>query len=243
MNNSVLLKVLSISAVVCILLAVCIFFYVESDLKRFDESMKDAPRTSQDTVSQKTENEKKEGFEQVTPVVPVASEPTEDQQMVSEGEDIKSTGDVIEDGWEETFISDDALLEDSIGDPATTDLEEKDEEKGGRKAAVADYNEYLLTDPEYAYERLADVFRADFGDIPEVPILVESIRKANNGPLTVDEALAWKEATLRTMPRTESESIAISMLEQQIESLRELKESELLGEEPTMITYDKITIR
>lgn len=250
MNKQVLLKWLASAAVVCILISAGIFLYVEWDLRRFDASMKPPPVVSQAPISQREET-KKEGFGETTPAAPVESEFSEKQQGVSKVAEMKpderafteleSSGDVVEPQWREPSVSDAEPFEDFLLDstdvPATTHPENKTD----RKAAVADYNEYLATDPEYAYKRLGDVFRADFGDIPEVDILVESIRKANNGPLTVDEALAWQEAILRTLPP--SESMVASMVSQQIESLKELRDLERMGAEPTKITYGKITIQ
>ncbi|MCY3721729.1 MAG: hypothetical protein OXG97_05870 [Candidatus Poribacteria bacterium] len=245
MNKPIFLKVLASAAVVSILISAGIFLYVEWDLSRFDTSLKPSS-----VVSERKET-KKEGFGKTTPTAPVESEFSENQQSISKVAEMKpderefteldSSEDILEPQWSEPSVSDAELFEDFLGDstdvPAMTDQENKTD----RKAAVAAYNEYLATDPEYAYKQLGTVFRSDFGDIPEVDILVESIRKANNGPLTVDEALTWQEAILRTLPPNES-GVA-SMVLQQIESLKELRELERLGGEPTKITYRKITIQ
>ena len=52
------------------------------------------------------------------------------------------------------------------------------------KAAFADYNVYLETNPEYAYQRLKEVFRERYNDDPDVSRLVEMIRKSSESPLT-----------------------------------------------------------
>lgn len=233
MNNSVLLKVLVRGAIASLLIAVGIFVYVEWDLKRFNASLKKPPVISQDTVSPDDVSQREKMQEDLgqTTVVPLAaSEDAEEEQIASEVEEMNldeqtfteldSQGDAVEPQSQETSV-----------DEAISALTDQEQKKSDRKAAVADYNTYLTTDPEYAYTRLGDVFRGDFGDIPEVDILVESIRKINNGPLTVDEAITYQEAILGTLPP--NESMAASMVLQQIEHLKELTEEERAGAEPT----------
>ena len=68
------------------------------------------------------------------------------------------------------------------------------------EAGFADYNAYLATDPAYAYQRLDAAWREQFGDFPDVDILVETVRRGNAGTATIDDAIANAEALLRLMP-------------------------------------------
>ena len=65
-------------------------------------------------------------------------------------------------------------------------------DKASVRAAFADYNTYLKTDPEYAYQRLEEAFREQYNDDPDVSGFVEAIRKTGEGPLTID---SWLQST------------------------------------------------
>ena len=62
-----------------------------------------------------------------------------------------------------------------------------------------DYNASLATNPEYAYQRLDDALREQFGDDPDVDILVEHTRRSNNGTTTLDSVIGNIEAQLRLL--------------------------------------------
>ena len=95
------------------------------------------------------------------------------------------------------------------------------------KAGFEDYNANLDTDPEYAYQRLEAAFREQYGDYPEVDIIIETIQIHNSRDLTVDEAIKMTEAFSRITP----EPVA-STLRRQLEDLHETQRlSEELGEE------------
>ena len=97
------------------------------------------------------------------------------------------------------------------------------------KAAWQDYNDFLSTHSDYAYERLGDGFGEMFGDRPEVDTIVEVIRKANAGALTVDDAIDMVTATINVMPPDAIEEI--EGLRAQLEMYRELKDLQIDGEE------------
>ncbi len=69
------------------------------------------------------------------------------------------------------------------------------------KAGFDDYNTYLQSDPEYAYQRLDDAFREQYGDDPDVDILVEMIRHGNEGSMPIDKAIEGAEAMIRLVSK------------------------------------------
>ncbi len=95
------------------------------------------------------------------------------------------------------------------------------------KTGFEDYNANLDTDPEYAYQRFEAAFREQYGDYPEIDIIIETIQIHNSRDLTVNEAIKMTEAFSRITP----EPVA-STLHRQLEDLRETQRlSEELGEE------------
>lgn len=66
-------------------------------------------------------------------------------------------------------------------------------------------------------------------DRPEVDTIVEVIRKANAGALTVDDAIDMVTATINVMPPDAIEEI--EELTAQLEMYRELKDLQIDGEE------------
>ena len=87
--------------------------------------------------------------------------------------------------------------------------------------AWQEYNNFLTTDPDYAYAQLAEGFQKMYGDHPEIDIIVENIKRANEGALTVDDAIALMTANLKIMPA--DQTFVIEQLSEQLEVLHELK--------------------
>lgn len=107
------------------------------------------------------------------------------------------------------------------------------------KDGYAAYNRYRYSDPERAYETLADTFRYMFGDLPEVDTMVDFVRTANRRPLTFDEVIEMNRAHIRLLPPVMSESAAT--LSQQINYLEQLKVEALekgATEEQLVIDYN-----
>ena len=104
-----------------------------------------------------------------------------------------------------------------------------------REEGFNDYNAFLTTNPEYAYERLADALREQYGDYPEIDIIVENVRSANNGTLTIDDAIAMREANLRITPS--DATVEIQTLSDNIALLYDIKA--LIAEgEPVEIEFN-----
>ena len=64
-----------------------------------------------------------------------------------------------------------------------------------------DYNFYLETDPEYAYQRLDAAWREQYGDDPDVSRLVEYVRLTNEDTVTIDQAIAYQEIMRRLVSK------------------------------------------
>lgn len=107
------------------------------------------------------------------------------------------------------------------------------------KDGYATYNRYRHSDPERAYETLAETFRYMFGDLPEVETMVDFVRAANRRPLTIDEVIDLNNTHIRLLPASMSSSAAA--LSQQIEYLERLRSDALewgVPEEEMVIQYD-----
>ena len=80
--------------------------------------------------------------------------------------------------------------------------------------------------------------REELGDHPEVDILVETIKRANNSTMTVDDAIAMQEALLRIMPENEYETI--EMLSDHLITLEAIKALQAEGEKVGVVYNFKI---
>ncbi len=94
------------------------------------------------------------------------------------------------------------------------------------KAGFDDYNAYLETDPEYAYQRLDAAFREQYGDDPDVDILVEHVRDSNEGTTEIAEAIDFAEAIIRLTSKI-SPPEALESLYAYLELLRETQKMAL----------------
>lgn len=100
------------------------------------------------------------------------------------------------------------------------------------RAAWQEYNDFLTTDPDYAYAQLAEGFQKMYGDHPEIDIIVENIKRANEGPLTVYDAIDLMTANLKIMQA--DQTFVIEQLSEQLEVLHELKALESEGGKATV---------
>ncbi len=212
---------------VIVLICIGVWLYVEWDLKRFRESL---PSSSQRTDERSLEHfapAVSEGERNGTGAASSAeldTAPIDRDTGVLESESrVASTEtDVLFDTdpqFREALLPDADLPEVSNGDgprEAPYDLMFV-------KAGYADYNAYLNTDPEYAYRRLDDAFREQFGDSPDVDILLESVRRYNEGPVPIDTAIRFAEAQLRLLSKFGYPE-PIAVLQDHIEMLRETRQ-------------------
>lgn len=219
------LQALGWTTVVVLLLSAGIFFYSQWDLKRFQESLPEVPKT--DTAAQDTPNAKGVTEEladsEPIPVVTHPSDATSDSiadTKVASVEDFpESPSDaplalfepLVEEGDGETLLEEGDVAEASDG--LSYDVEIV-------KAGFDDYNAYLDTHPAYAYQRLDDAFREQYGDSADVDILVETVQRSNEGTGTIDDAIANAEAFLRLIPP----SVPPENVQEVVEQVAYLKE-------------------
>lgn len=219
------LQALGWATIVVLLLSAGIFLYSQWDLKRFQESLPEVPKT--DTAAQDTPNAKGVTEEladsEPIPVVTHPSDATSDSiadTKVASVEDFpESPSDaplalfepLVEEGDGETLLEEGDVAEASDG--LSYDVEIV-------KAGFDDYNAYLDTHPAYAYQRLDDAFREQYGDSADVDILVETVQRSNEGTGTIDDAIANAEAFLRLIPP----SVPPENVQEVVEQVAYLKE-------------------
>ena len=226
------LHALGWSAVVVVLLSVGIFLYSQWDLKRFNESLPEVP--SMATAEKDSPNA--EGVTEPVQVVMHLPD-TESERRETDGvADTEVSSEIS--GSDDTvlaeFYDDDAralfeeLVEESEVDTASEEGDVSDADRLPYdveivKAGFDDYNAYLNTAPAYAYQRLDDAFREQYGDFPDVDILVETIQRSNEGTGTIDDAIANAEAFLRlAQPSVPPENV--QEVVEQVTYLRELRQ-------------------
>lgn len=90
------------------------------------------------------------------------------------------------------------------------------------KEGYTDYNRYRYSDPERAYERLAETFRYMFGDSPAIERYITFVRKADRGPLTFDEVIEMNNTHIEMVPSSMAAGI-VHGLTQQNERLEQLR--------------------
>ena len=208
MNSADLKRIAGISILV-ILVCAGIFIYVEWEIKRFDASLPEVP--SGDTAPNAAALSESPQQEVPQPSAASVSE-SPLLKAAPEGQGTDSarsteTFSVVEEPPSE-FAGNarDLFLEET----ETVPVEPEEEFTQGQpevpydmakvEAGFADYNAYLATNPAYAYQRLDAAWREQFGDFPDVDILVETVRRGNAGTATIDDAIANTEALLRLMP-------------------------------------------
>ena len=212
-----------------------IWLYVEWDLKQFRETLPSPPQRIDEPQAERLE--KNIPFEKVVnaseeqstePIVLDEPEPEPEKETTTADASMDTFLDEIQQITELPVPSEDDL-DSTEADIPDEDLVPFDAETV--KAGFNDYNAYLNADPEYAYQRLDDAFREQFGNSPDVDILVESIRSYNEGPVLVDTAIEFMEAELRLISQFGYPE-PIAELQDNLEMLREARQYALeSGEE------------
>ncbi len=215
------------------------WFYVKWDLKKFEESLPTLPPRTGEPQAERLEKNPPSGEvvngsrkQHRKSIAPEAPTPEKESTLADAEKDMFL--DDVQQITETPVTSEDAP--DIPNEDANNILYDIPYDMQITKAGFEDYNTYLSTHPEYAYQRLDDAFREQFGDDPDVDILIESIRSYNNGPVPVDMAIRFMEAELRLISNsgipTELVSEVVWQLEQDLEMLQELKQYALeSGEE------------
>lgn len=233
------LKVISWTFVLTVLFCAGIFLYTRWDLQRFEASLGEipTPRNSQEVISQR-EITTHEHADYTAPAGTVDLKHFEEKVLevdVPEMEmpaalPVETDMSLMEYDLQELSLSEVELAEEVLAEVPLEGVDWTQAKMAGR-----DYNDFIETDPKYAYARLADGFREMYGDHPEIDVIVETIKRANQQTMKVDDAIQMAEAFLRIMP--EEAHGSIDMLSAQLEMLQELKTLELYGDK-VEIRYD-----
>ncbi len=230
-----------------ILICAGIWLYTEWDLKRFDESLPELPTVK---VSQEGSLRPQaalpqgatEGSEDAKghPSRPEPEAERVEPQNVDSPESV--TVDETQYSYETSFDTasgeyDDGTEADSLASGDATDVpQEEPYDIEIVEAGFDDYNAFLATDPAYAYQRLDDALREQYGDDPDVDILVEHTRRCNEGTTTLDSIIENNEAQLRLLVKNNYPGQ--QELQDSLEVHREMKQMSLeAGREIKITSY------
>ena len=234
-----------IGAAIGLTVFICAIFwlYTQWDLKKFRESLPKAP-PGQSTPAQQ------EGFPQEVTETSVPAPPVFDAILEpSAPPEAKHTFDSsaveespTDDRALESFF--DTFLEETEADAITSgDFTDVSQEAPYDVALVEkgfdDYNAYLDSDPEYAYHRLDAALREQYNDDPNVGIIVETVRRSNEGAITVDDAISHAEAMKKLVSGDGiSPPEAVAVIADNLEYLREVKQLALESGEDTVHLFN-----
>lgn len=203
-------RLLSVASILTILICVGIFLYTQWELKRFNESLPKAPITQatpglfstprEEVQHQINQNQVNRTYTDLLREIEseTVTDSPESAESVSGDEVIQEENDTLNTFFQDFFgeIGTNSLTDTEFAD-STGSTEKFPFDVKLVKAGYDDYNAYLTTDPDYAYQRLDDAFREQFGNSPDVDIVVETIKRSNNGNMTFDDAINHAEAFLR----------------------------------------------
>ena len=208
--------------ILTVLICTGFWLYTQWDTKRFEESLQtpsvmEAPR--EETTTGQTEHPQEIAQTTENAISPTLMRDAEKEankpDAAAPAESADVAGAATDSAGMDSFF--DQWLEQTTGD-STDGSEEVPYDMAVVKAGFDDYNAYLQNDPEYAYQRLDDAFREQYGDRPDVDILVETIRRGNNGPTTIDDAIKGMEAMVRLVSKI-SPPEALESIQDAIEML------------------------
>lgn len=235
--------------IVTVLLCAGLWLYTAWDLKKFEESLPKVPSVqsakSETAPSQQggQSAEKLETTGSLQTVSPVPDTDFETSASITAAQSVEdaavtaaATDNLALDSFFDTFLEEPPA--DAITSGDFTDVAEAvpyDMERV--KAGFDDYNAALDTAPEYAYQRLDDAFREQYGDDPDVDILVEHIRDSHEGTTEIAEAIDFAEALIRLTSKI-SPPEALESLYAHLELLRETQQMAL--EQGTAVQYQNV---
>ncbi len=198
-------KTIGVAVLLTVLICTGIYFYAQWDLARFKASLGEVPKFNVLT-NPASQNEKQttEHAKSLTPSVEPLLETNGEPEIIKAETGIENTPSESEDSIndsEKLIFSLDEPLEDILDEP----LEPYDLEKV--RAGFRDYNAFLVSNPERAYASLTDALREQNGDCFEVDIIVETVRRINDGITTIDDAIALRRAIIELTPPENTEEI------------------------------------
>ena len=208
--QSIRLTPLIVGLILTILICSGIWIYTEWDLKQFNESLPELPTVE---ASREGPAHPQSGLRQASTDTAesargdISQLETDRLRVENENGEMAESATVVEtqNAADVAFdrVSADYSDETAVGQLLqrdTTDVNpELPYDREIVKKGFDDYNDSLATNPEYAYQRLDDALREQFGDDPDVDILVEHTRRTNNGTTTLDSIIRNLEAQLRLL--------------------------------------------
>ena len=216
--------------IVTLLICGGFWLYTEWDIKRFKESISSpVQRASRETTPVQDEALPQEN---TPPPENVAAVPTQLDVETEHSPPVAATPDAATVAEAPAADADfDSFLEEmEAASVASGDFTDGSEDAPYDMAFVIagfdDYNAYLKTDPEYAYQRLDAAFREQYGDDSDVDVLVGHIRESNEGPTTIADAITFAEAMIRLTSKI-SPPEALVPLESHLLLLRETQQMAL----------------
>lgn len=226
------LKTIAVPLILTVLISAAFWLYTEWDIKRFKESLPNPPpavetprETTTTTRPAEIRQEVRQNAETVFPVLDTELEKSEsvatEQHLDTAVVEEVSTGTTDLDSFFDMFLEETAANAVTSGD--FTDVSQEQEvpyDMAVVKSGFDDYNAFLETDPEYAYKRLSDAFREQYGDVPDVDRLVEHIKQSNEAPTTFDSAIDFTETVIRLVSKIGPPE-ALESLKVHLELLRE----------------------
>ena len=243
------LKTIAVPLILTVLISAAFWLYIQWDTQRFLESLPNPPpavETPRETVATtrpvEIRQEVHQNAEMGGAVLDTELETSEsiatEQHLDTAVVEEVSTGATDLDSFFDMFLEETAANAVTSGD--FTDVsQEVPYDMEVVKSGFDDYNDFLETDPEYAYERLSDAFSEQYGDDPDVYKLVEHIKQNNEGTTTFDSAIDFTETVIRLVSKI-SPPEAVESLEVHLELLKE--HQQLALEQGTDPTY-RSTIR
>ena len=218
-----------IVGVVVILLCTGIFLYSEWDLRQFKMALRESSTTV--PYTQRTKDIEKAEAPSEPTVSPPLEVNSEDSQLPTgienSGTDLNDASEFVERTSQadlDFFVEhDEEVADDPRADAFTEDAEDLLSDEEIITAGFDDYNASLSSDPEYAYQRLDDAFRTQYGDSPDVDIIIRSIRRSNEGTATINDAIENTEAFLRLASQISPEE-GLQPIKAHLDTLRETRQ-------------------
>ncbi len=225
------MKMRTVMTILLTVIIICtgLWFYLQWDIRRFEAALPKAPSPQTETRETAPAEPAQQG-QKVTSATDTSVENSAHVEVELTEAVVDVYPDDIDVYPDDTNLDSDldTLLEEAATDAiAAGDIGEAPEavpyDYEVVKAGFDDYNAYLATEPEYAYQRLDAAFREQYGDDPDVNIIVETVRRNNEGTLTIDDAIYHTEAMIRLVSKI-SPPEAVQVIADHLEYLKESKQ-------------------
>lgn len=221
------LSIIGCALLLTVLICAGFLRYAAWELKRFNASLPEVPTVDTLASSEWTRQERTQTA--ALSVAETSRGTAESDNTETGAADLVEIADVIEEPPSEPIDEARALFHEET-DWDLSELEDFMEteqevpyDMAKVQAGFDDYNAYLETDPAYAYQRLDEAFREQYGDSSDVNILVETFRRFDDGTATIDDAIDNASAFVRLMHNLVAPE-GIQIVADHLEFLLEIKQ-------------------